>query len=65
MSKRDYHYRRAVKSNSPRQWKKYKELKSFVNKGVNKTKSSYFNDMIMKNKDNPSELWKTIKEISI
>ena len=64
MQDRDYHHRKAVKSNSPYHWKMYKKLKNYVNKAVKKCKSDYYTNLIKKNKGNSGELWKTLNDIS-
>ena len=38
----DYHYRKAVKSNSEFHWNMYKKLKCLVNKQVKKSKADYY-----------------------
>lgn len=42
----------------------YKKLMAFVNTKVWKCKSTYYSDLIEKNKAIPSNLWKTIKEVT-
>lgn len=39
-------------------------MKSYVKKEVKRCKSRYYKDLIEENKRNPSELWKTINEIT-
>ena len=39
-------------------------MQSFVNKEVKKCNAEYYSDLINKNKGNPSELWKTLNEIT-
>ena len=64
MRDRDYHRRKAVKSNSEYHWKLYKQAKISVNKLIKKCKSEYYLDLINKNKGNSSVLWKTLNEIT-
>ena len=39
MSQRDYLHSRAIKSSSPHLWSRYKKLKNYVNKGIQKVQS--------------------------
>ena len=64
MSQRDYLHRRAIKSNSPHLWSRYKKLKNYVNKEIQKCKAEYYSNLILENKSNPSALWKTLNEIT-
>ena len=64
MSQRDYLHRRAIKSNSPHLWSRYKKLKNYVNKEIQKCKAEYYSNLISENKSNPSALWKTLNEIT-
>lgn len=64
MRDRDYHRRKAVKSNSEYHWKFYKQAKISVNKLIKKFKFEYYLDLINKNKGNSSALWKTLNEIT-
>lgn len=64
MSNRDYYHQLAMKTNSIDHWKKYRQLKSSVKKQVKLCKSSYYKDLITRNKDKPAELWKSINEIT-
>ena len=41
-----------------------KKIKNLVNKEVKKCKAEYYSDLINKKKGNPSELWKTLNEIT-
>ena len=60
MRDRDYHHRKAVKSNSEFHWNMYKKLKCLVNKQVKKSKADYYLELINNNKGNSSGLWKTL-----
>ena len=64
MQDRDYHHRKAVKTNSPYHWKMYKKVKAYVNKTVKKCKADYYQDLINKNKGNSGELWKSLNKIT-
>ena len=56
MSKRDYHHRLTVKRNSSEHWKKYKQMKSFLNKEVKRCKCVYYKDLIVRNKHKPAHI---------
>lgn len=64
MSQRNYLHSRAIKSNSPHLWPRYKKLKNYVNKEIQKCKAEYYSNLISVNKSNPSALWKTLDEIA-
>ena len=64
MRDRDYHHRKAVKSNSEFHCNMYKKLKCLVNKQVKKSKADYYLELINNNKGNSSGLWKTLNEIT-
>ena len=55
MRDRDFHYAKAIKTNSKCHWEMYKKMKNFTNKEVKKYKAGYYSDLINKNKGNPSE----------
>ena len=63
MQDRDYHHRKAVKSNSPFHWMMYKKIKSYVNTNVKKCKAEYYSNLINTKKGNSGALWKTINDI--
>ena len=42
----------------------YKKLRLYVNKQVRKCKSDYYQDLILKNKGNPTKLWKTLNDVT-
>ena len=50
MQDRDYHHRKAVKSNSPFHWIMYKKIKCYVNTNVKKCKAEYYSNLINTNK---------------
>ena len=52
MQKRDFHHRKAVKSNSPHHWPRFREMRKKVNRDVNEAKSTYFTQLIEKTKGN-------------
>ena len=62
MRDRDYHHRKAIKSNSEFHWNMYKKLKCFVTKQVKKSKADFYLELINRNKNNSSELWGILNE---
>ena len=56
MQDRDYHHRKAVKSNSPFHWMMYKKIKSYVNTNVKKCKAEYYSNLINTNKGNTGKI---------
>ena len=46
------------------QQSRYKKLKNYVNKEMQKCKAEYYSNLISENKRNPSALWKTLNEIT-
>ncbi len=64
MQDRNYHHRKAVKSNSPFHWMMYKKIKCYVNTNVKKCKTEYYSNLINTNKGNTGALWKTLNDIS-
>jgi hypothetical protein len=64
MCDRDFHHSKAIKTKSPHHWKMYKKLRLYINKQVRKCKSDYYQDLILKNKGNPSNLWKTLNNVT-
>ena len=56
MQDRDYHHRKAVKSNSPFHWMMYKKIKSYVNINDKKCKAEYYSNLINTNKGNTGTL---------
>ncbi len=63
MQDRDYHHRKAVKSNSSFHWMMYKKIKCYVNTNVKKCKAEYYSKLINTNKENTGALWKTLNDI--
>ena len=64
MQDRDYHHRKATKTNSSHHWKLYKKLKIYINKVVKKCKAECYQDLINKNKGISRELWKTLNKVT-
>ena len=63
MRDRDYHHRKAIKSQSCHHWSMYKKLKVYVNKQVAKCKSEYYLNLINENKNNSGRLCKTLNDV--
>ena len=64
MRERDSYHRKAIRSNSPSMWKKFRKLKLSVNKQLRECKTNYFRDLIQKNSGNSAKLWKTLNEVT-
>ena len=64
MQDRDYHLKKAQKTQSQHHWSSYRKLRCFVNKAVRECKSKYYESLIKENKNNPSGLWKTLNELT-
>jgi hypothetical protein len=64
MQDRDYHHRKAVKSNKTYHWNMYKQLRNFVNKEVKSAKSKHYCELIEQSKGDYSRIWKAVNELS-
>ena len=64
MQERDFHHRKAVKSNSSNHWKMFRNLKNKVNMLVKKSKADHYRNLIDNNKGNSGELWKSLNKIT-
>ena len=64
MRNRDFHHRKAIKTNSKFHWDQFKKVKNFTNKLVKKCKSDYYINLINENKSNANALWNTLNEIT-
>ena len=64
MRERDYHLKQAHKTNSEYHWQLYRQLRNQVNSQIKLAKSKYFQDSVITTKDKPSELWKTLNELT-
>ena len=63
MQDRDYHHRKAIRSNSSYHWQMFKKLRKRSNNKFKLLKSRYFTDVIERFKGNATEMWKTLKQI--
>ena len=61
---RDYHLKKAQKTQSQHHWSCYRKLRCLVNKEVRECKSKYYESLIRENRNNPSGLWKTLNELT-
>ena len=64
MQERDFHHRKAVKSNSSHHWKMFRNLKNKINMLVKKSKADHYRNLIDNNKGNSGELWKSLNKIT-
>ena len=64
MHDRDYHLKKAQKTQSKIHWSAYRKLCCLVNKQIREGKSNYYEKLIKENNKNPSGLWKTLNEIT-
>ena len=64
MRERDYHQKHAHKTNSEYHWQQFRELRNQVNSQIKLAKSKYYQDSVNANKDNPSDLWKTLNNLT-
>ena len=64
MQDRDYHLKKAQKTQSQHHWSCYRKLRCLVNKEVCECKSKYYESLIRENRNNPSGLWKTLNELT-
>ncbi|XP_068707424.1 uncharacterized protein [Montipora foliosa] len=63
MRRRDQFYRKARKFNRPSDWSEYRRLRNLINSSLRKAKKSYFADKLEESRPNPSEFWKTLKQV--
>ena len=64
MHERDYHQKQAHKTNLEYHWQQFRELRNLVNNQVKLARSKYYQDSVNANKNNPSNLWKTLNELT-
>ena len=64
MHERDYHQKQAHKTNLEYHWQQFRELRNLVNNQIKLAKSKYYQDSVNANQDNPSNLWKTLNELT-
>ena len=61
---RNYHLRKAQKSNSTYHWGMYRKLRNFVNREIKSSKSNYYCNLIEESKGDFSMVWKAVNEAS-
>ena len=64
MRDRDAAKRKAVKSNDPCDWAKYKKLRNSINNRIKTAKVSYFSKAFMQFEGNSKKTWQTINELT-
>ena len=64
MRDRDAAKRKAMASNGPREWAKYKTLRNTVNNNIKTSKSSYFSNAFSQSKGNSRKIWQTINDLT-
>ena len=64
MRDRNYHLRKAQKSNSTYHWGMYRKLRNFVNREIKSSKSNYYCNLIEESKGDSSMVWKAVIEAS-
>ena len=62
MTERDYHHKKAIKTNQELHWSKYKRLRNTVSKKMKKAKSDYYSSRLTETQD-PKTMWEILKEI--
>ena len=56
--------RKAITSNDPRDWDKYKKLRNKINNNIKTSKASYYSNAFIQSKGNPRETWQTFNELT-
>ena len=71
MKKRDYHHKKAIKTNKQLHWSSYKRLRNAVSMKLRKEKASYYSNQLCEKhslctgyeKQDSRKLWKTLNEL--
>ena len=61
---RDFHHRKAVKTNSVFHWACYRKLRNRVNRKAKTAKSKYYCDLILEAKGDSGKIWKAVNDVS-
>ena len=61
--KRDFLKKKAVSTNDPSIWKRFKDARNKVNNAVKNAKRKYFSDHFDANKSDPRKTWRLINEL--
>ena len=64
MRDRDAAKRKAIKSNDPRDWARYKMLRNIINYNIKTTKASYYSNAFIQSEGNSRRTWQTINELT-
>ena len=64
MRDRDAAKRKAIASNDPRDWAKYKKLRNTINNNIKTSKESYYANVFSQSKVNSRETWQTINKLT-
>ncbi|KMQ82957.1 hypothetical protein RF55_21353, partial [Lasius niger] len=56
-------YQKALYANTEESWRQFKIKRNMVVKLIKKKKKEYYEDRIDGNKENPTDMWKTLKEL--
>ena len=62
MKKRDYHHKKAIKTNKQLHWSSYKRLRNAVSMKLRKEKASYYSNQLCEKQDS-RKLWTTLNEL--
>ena len=62
MRDRNYHLKKAKGNKTNFHWKQYCALRNKVQRKIKKSKSEYYCNLIKDSRNNPSDLWKSVKE---
>ena len=55
---------KAMASNDPRDWAKYKKLRNTINNNIKTSKASYYSNALSQSKSNSRKTWQTINELT-
>ena len=64
MHDRDAAKRKAITSNDPRDWDKYKKLRNKINNNIKTSKASYYSNAFIQSKSNPRKTWQIFNELT-
>ena len=64
MRDRDAAKRKAMASNDPHDWAKYKKLRNTINNNIKTSKASYYSNAFSQSKGNFRKTWQTINELT-
>ena len=64
MRDRDAAKRKAMVSNDPRDWAKYKKLRNTINNNIKTSKASYYSNAFSQSKGNSRKTWQTINKLT-